>query len=93
MRRIPSRVPVPSIVTGVSVDAEDSLVERLRRVEADVVQRAIDAADGDCRLAAQWLGIVLHSLYRKLNHWVYRGSARECVLSRDPSSCARCVVA
>jgi len=39
----------------------------LRQVEADIIQRAIDAADGDRKLAAQRLGIGLSSLYRKLN--------------------------
>ena len=40
--------------------------EQLRRVEIDIINRAIAAADGDRRLAAQRLGISLSSLYRKL---------------------------
>ncbi len=42
------------------------LREQLRRVEAEIVQRAIAEADGDRRVAAQRLGIGLSSLYRKL---------------------------
>jgi len=44
-----------------------SLREQIQQVEAQIVLRAIGAADGDRRLAAQRLGISLSSLYAKLN--------------------------
>jgi two-component system, NtrC family, response regulator AtoC len=56
-----------AILEGVTADADGSLIEQMRRVEADIINRAIDAADGDRKLAAQRLGIGLSSLYRKLN--------------------------
>lgn len=43
------------------------LREQLRRMEAEIVRRAISEAKGDRRLAAQKLGIGLSSLYRKLD--------------------------
>ena len=52
---------------GASAEAAaGGLREQLRRVEAEIVQRAIDEAGGDRRVAAQRLGIGLSSLYRKL---------------------------
>lgn len=63
-----TRAVAAPILANVSADAESSLIEQLRRVEADIIQRAVDAADGDRRVAAQRLGIGLSSLYRKLNH-------------------------
>jgi two-component system, NtrC family, response regulator AtoC len=46
-----------------------SLRERVRRFEVSLIQRAIDEAGGDRRLAAQRLGIGLSSLYRKLEEF------------------------
>ena len=43
-----------------------NLREQMRRLEADILMRAIDEAGGDRKLAAQNLGIGLSSLYRKL---------------------------
>jgi len=43
-----------------------SLREQLQNFESDVIQRAVEAAQGDLKLAAQRLGISLSSLYRKL---------------------------
>ena len=62
-----TRAVAAPILASVAVDAEGSLIEQLRRVEADIIQRAINAANGDRRLAARRLGIGLSSLYRKLN--------------------------
>ncbi len=42
------------------------LRDQMRRLELDILQRAIDGAQGDRRLAAQRLGIGLSSLYRKM---------------------------
>lgn len=46
--------------------AVGGLREQLRRVEADIIFRAIDNCAGDRRAAAQMLGIGISSLYRKL---------------------------
>jgi len=62
-----TRAVAAPILAGACADAEGSLVEQLRRVEADIIQRAIEVAGGDRKLAAQRLGIGLSSLYRKLN--------------------------
>ncbi|MBI2510132.1 MAG: sigma 54-interacting transcriptional regulator, partial [Betaproteobacteria bacterium] len=45
---------------------EGGLRDQLRRIEGDIVQRAIEEAGGDRRAAAQKLGIGLSSLYRKI---------------------------
>ena len=42
------------------------LRDQLRWIEAGIIAKAIDEADGDRKLAAQRLGIGLSSLYRKL---------------------------
>lgn len=42
------------------------LRNQLRRLEQEIVRRAIDAAGGDRKLAAEQLGIGLSSLYRKI---------------------------
>jgi len=54
--------------TPVSADGagEGSLREQLQRFERELINRAVDAAHGDRRQAAQRLGISLSSLYRKL---------------------------
>jgi DNA-binding NtrC family response regulator len=62
---------LPSEIAGgqaapVAPGGEGPLRERLRRLEAGIIQRAIDAAAGDRRLAAQQLGIGLSTLYRKI---------------------------
>ena len=45
------------------------LRERVRRFEVSLIQRAIDDAGGDRRVAAARLGIGLSSLYRKLEEF------------------------
>jgi two-component system, NtrC family, response regulator AtoC len=47
--------------------AKETLHERLKTLERDIVRRAVAAAGGDRKLAAQRLGIGLSSLYRKLD--------------------------
>ncbi len=44
-----------------------SLREQLRKVQTDILTRAIKEAGGDRKLAAQRLEISLSSLYAKLN--------------------------
>ena len=39
---------------------------QLQRIEVEIIQRSIDAAEGDRKAAARRLGISLSSLYRKL---------------------------
>jgi len=48
-------------------EANGSLREQLRKVQTDILLRAIKEAGGDRRLAAQRLEISLSSLYAKLN--------------------------
>ena len=45
---------------------DGNLRERLRKLEIEIIEESICAADGDRRIAAQQLGISLSSLYRKL---------------------------
>lgn len=61
--------------------AEGHLREQLRKVEADILLRAIDAAGGDRRLAAQTLGIGLSSLYRKFDELEQQGLIQGTALS------------
>jgi DNA-binding NtrC family response regulator len=51
---------------GGQAGAEDGLRDRLRRLESEILLRALQEAGGDRRAAAQRLGIGLSSLYRKL---------------------------
>jgi DNA-binding NtrC family response regulator len=51
---------------GVEVALSGGLREQLRRVEADIITRALRDAGGDRRVAAQKLDIGLSSLYRKM---------------------------
>ncbi len=51
---------------GVDIAFDGGLREQMRRVEADIISRALRDAGGDRRLAAQKLDIGLSSLYRKL---------------------------
>lgn len=60
------RSVAPRTQAGTPIASSDGLRDQLRKYEADVVQRAIEEAEGDRRLAAQRLGIGLSSLYRKL---------------------------
>ena len=62
--------PVASGVVG-------DLRSELRRFEAGIVYRTLDAASGDRRQAAQRLGIGLSSLYRKLEEFEREGLGRE----------------
>ncbi|MBS1157731.1 MAG: sigma-54-dependent Fis family transcriptional regulator [Proteobacteria bacterium] len=52
--------------SGMNVASSGGLREQLRRVEADIISRALREAGGDRRLAAQKLDIGLSSLYRKM---------------------------
>lgn len=51
---------------GIELASNAGLREQLRRVEAEIITRALRDANGDRRLAAQRLDIGLSSLYRKL---------------------------
>lgn len=48
------------------VEREGDLRDQLRWIEAGIIAKALDEADGDRKVAAQRLGIGLSSLYRKL---------------------------
>ncbi len=54
------------INSGIDIASYGGLREQLRRVEADIISRALRDAGGDRRLAAQSLDIGLSSLYRKM---------------------------
>jgi DNA-binding NtrC family response regulator len=56
----------PKVATLPELAAEGSLREQLQGFELDLIRRAIGAAEGDRKVAAQRLGISLSSLYRKL---------------------------
>jgi DNA-binding NtrC family response regulator len=56
----------PQTWAGAATGSEGYLRDQMRRLELDILRRAIDAAGGDRRLAAQKLGIGLSSLYRKM---------------------------
>jgi two-component system response regulator AtoC len=62
-----ARVPAGPAMAPPTDGDEGPLRERVRRFELALIRRAIDAAGGDRRLAAQRLGIGLSSLYRKLD--------------------------
>lgn len=51
---------------GIEFASNGGLREQLRRLEAEIIMRALRDAGGDRRLAAQKLDIGLSSLYRKL---------------------------
>ena len=57
-------VAVPAAAAAAAGDG--NLRDQVRRVEADIIRRALREANGDRRAAAQLLGIGLSSLYRKL---------------------------
>lgn len=58
---------------GTAIAEEGHLREQIRKLEADILLHAIDAAGGDRKLAAQRLGIHLSSLYRKLDEMERQG--------------------
>lgn len=60
--------------TPIASGGEGYLRDQLRRLEMEIVLRAIDEAQGDRRAAAQKLGIGLSSLYRKLEEFERQGS-------------------
>lgn len=57
---------------GESVELSGTLREQVRKYEADIILRTIEAAAGDRRAAAQKLDIGLSSLYRKLEEFEER---------------------
>ena len=58
---------------GAAGGGEGALRDQVRQLEAGVVRRAIEAAGGDRRLAAQHLGIGLSTLYRKIEEFEHQG--------------------
>ncbi len=58
---------LPTLDSNNAMTRSHSLRDRVRQFEAEQIQRAIDDADGDRKLAAQRLGISLSSLYGKLS--------------------------
>ncbi len=69
---LPAEVtPVGRVSTGAgtAIASDFTLKEQIRRMEASIVLRAIEEANGDRRVVAQRLGIGLSSLYRKLEEY------------------------
>lgn len=62
-------VAVGGAPAAAAAGQELGLRERVRRFEVSLIQRAIEDAGGDRRVAAQRLGIGLSSLYRKLEEF------------------------
>jgi two-component system response regulator AtoC len=56
----------PQVATGAATGLGGTLRDQMRTLELEILQRAIDDAGGDRKLAAQKLGIGLSSLYRKI---------------------------
>lgn len=56
------------------VKREGDLRDQLRWIEAGIIAKALDEADGDRKVAAQRLGIGLSSLYRKLEELADTGN-------------------
>ena len=56
----------PQAATDTAATSEGNLRDQIRKLEAEILLRAISDAGGDRKLAAQRLGIGLSSLYRKL---------------------------
>jgi DNA-binding NtrC family response regulator len=59
----------PSTSSGAAAEPGGTLRCQMRKLEIEILQRAIDKAGGDRRLAAQRLGIGLSSLYRKIEEF------------------------
>ncbi|MGE5493583.1 MAG: sigma-54-dependent transcriptional regulator [Actinomycetota bacterium] len=62
--------------SGMEVASSGGLREQLRRVEAEIIIRALRECGGDRRVAAQRLEIGLSSLYRKLEEFEAMGMGR-----------------
>ena len=60
------KVTSPRLTAGTMVAQNGILREQLRKLEVDILLRAIDDTGGDRKLAAQRLGISLSTLYSKL---------------------------
>ena len=56
----------PQTTAGAATGADGHLRVQMRKLELDILRRAIEEAGGDRKLAAQRLGIGLSSLYRKI---------------------------
>lgn len=69
---IARQTPAKSYV-GTGLASVGGLREQLRRVEADIIMRALKESNGDRRSAAQKLEIGLSSLYRKLEEFEAMG--------------------
>ncbi|MFL6565709.1 MAG: sigma-54-dependent transcriptional regulator, partial [Burkholderiales bacterium] len=67
-------VPGP-LAADAARDAEGSLRQQLRALEARLIARALQQANDDRRVAAERLGIGLSSLYRKLDEFERLGVA------------------
>ncbi|HZX31827.1 MAG TPA: helix-turn-helix domain-containing protein, partial [Rhodocyclaceae bacterium] len=62
--------------SGMEVASSGGLREQLRRVEAEIIIRALRECGGDRRVASQRLEIGLSSLYRKLEEFEAMGMGR-----------------
>ena len=60
---------LPKTLAGAAIGSNGSLRDQMRKLELEILQRAIEGAGGDRKLAAQKLGIGLSSLYRKFDEF------------------------
>ena len=72
-----ARATLPREPSGMDVAESGGLREQLRRLEAEIILRALGDCGSDRRMAAQRLGIGLSSLYRKLDELAALGVIRE----------------
>jgi two-component system response regulator AtoC len=68
-----TRAGTPISAAGGNGATEGSLREQMRRVEFEIIARALEEAGGDRRVVAQRLGIGLSSLYRKIEDFERMG--------------------
>ncbi|HZP86017.1 MAG TPA: sigma-54 dependent transcriptional regulator [Burkholderiales bacterium] len=88
-RNIPT-MPGGTGGTGAQAQFEpQGLREQLRRIEANIVLRAIDECGGDRRVAALRLGIGLSSLYRKLEEFERDGMMGPSAMANEPTRAGR----
>ena len=62
---------------GAFAERGGDLRDQMRWIEAEIIARTLDEADGDRKLAAQKLGIGLSSLYRKLEELAEKGGTHD----------------
>lgn len=68
-----TRITAINDMDQAKIETEGDLREQVRRFEGTLINKVLDDAKGDRRLAAQRLGIGLSSLYRKIDEYAEFG--------------------